>query len=179
MAVDDSFTKPGAVPFKWETKPGVPKLQQLHQQQTSSYHGTELPTPPQKLRPPPSGSYFLPPLEPRTRSIRASPRTRSERWRFDQPTTLVGLGPDVVSPGCFLSSFLGRKFEKRRPRIRKMCPASEPDYTSDLETLSRWSVSSRKSLSPFQDSPSSSFSSSYQSSPRPMSDADWAGFGLF
>lgn len=177
MAVDDSFTKPGAVPFKWEIKPGVPKLQQHHQkqqqQQTSSNHRTELPTPPQKLRPPPSGSYFVPPLEPRTRSLRASPRTRSERWRFDQPTTLVG--PDVVSPGCFLSSFLGRKSEKRRLRIRNMGPASEPDYTSDLETLSRWSVSSRKSLSPFQDSPSSS----YQSSPRPMSDADWAGFGLF
>ncbi|XP_062159604.1 uncharacterized protein LOC133866956 [Alnus glutinosa] len=182
MAVDDSFKKPGAVPFKWEIKPGVPKLQQhphhqkqQQQQPPCNYHRTVLPTPPQKLRPPPSGSYFVPPLEPRKRSFRASPRTRSERWRFDRPTTLVG--PEVVSPGCFFSSFLGRKPEKRR--LRKIGPASEPDYTSDLETLSRWSVSSRKSLSPFQDSPSSSFSSSYQSSPRPVSDADWAGFGLF
>lgn len=53
----------------------------------------------------------------------------------------------------------------------------EEDYTSELETLGRWSLSSTKSLSPF--SVASTASSSVASSPRPVSDAEWAGFGLF
>lgn len=188
MAIDESFKKPGAVPFKWEVKPGVPKVQQQQQRQPLSppplpqprhdYHRT-LTTPPPKLRPPPSGStYFVPPLESRTRSFRSSPRTRSESWRFERrPSRLVS--PEVVSPGCFLSSFL-RRSKPAKSRLQKLGSEPEPDFTSELETLARWSVSSRKSLSPFRDSAStSSYSSSYQSSPRPVSDTEWAGFGLF
>jgi|UniRef100_A0A2N9FDH9 hypothetical protein len=196
MAIDDSFTKPGAVPFKWEIKPGVPKVQQQQQKKQTLQppelskprdynHRKVLPIPPsrspsptsspQKLRPPPAGSYFVPPTEARTRSFRSSPRTRSERSRFDRPRSL--LRPDVVPAGCFLSSFLRRKAGKTN--LMKLGPESEPDYTSDLETLSRWSVSSRKSLSQFRDSPLSSSLESYPSTPRPMNDVEWAGFGLF
>jgi hypothetical protein len=99
----------------------------------------------------------------------------SERWRFEQP---VRVRPECVSAGCFPSPLLRRKQSKRRTAFSIAKPGSEPDYTSDLDTLSRWSISSRKSLSSFRDSPASSFSS-YHSSPRPVSDAEWAGFGLF
>ncbi|PPD86467.1 hypothetical protein GOBAR_DD16598 [Gossypium barbadense] len=114
MAVYDSFIKPGAVPFKWEIRPGQPPL---------------------------------PPL--------STPRSHSERWRFDRP---VQVHLECVSHGCFPSPLLRRKGSKRRSQ------KSEPDYVSDLETLSRWLVSSRKSLSPFYGSPVSSFLS-FRSSP--------------
>ncbi|XP_022768126.1 POU domain, class 6, transcription factor 2-like [Durio zibethinus] len=198
MAVDDSFKKPGAVPFKWEIRPGVPKVQQQQKQHEQSLpqkqkpqkpkqpppplpppaspfiNQRSLPTPAgasprQKLKPPPAGSYLLLTPEPRSHSFRSTPRARSERWRFDQPTRL---GPECVPPGCFPSPLLRQKGSKRRTQ------KPEPDYVLDLETLSRWSVSSRKSLSQFYSSPASSFSS-YRSSPRPVADADWAGFGLF
>ncbi|KAG5245952.1 hypothetical protein OIU76_001853 [Salix suchowensis] len=190
VEIDDSFKKPGSVPFKWEIRPGVPKIQQQLQQKQqkkellpptlpspSPPFSHRRPSPPpqvqkQKLKPPPAKSIFLPPPEPRAHSFRSVPRSRSERWRFEQPTHVRH---ECVSPGCFPSPLSRRKDSKRRTSTK---PASEPDYTSDLDTLSRWSISSRKSLSSFRDSPASSFSS-YQSSPRPVSDAEWAGFGLF
>ncbi|KDP32827.1 hypothetical protein JCGZ_12119 [Jatropha curcas] len=185
MAVDDSFRKPGSVPFKWEIRPGVPKIQHQQQKQqpkklspptlpspSQPFTSRLTPQPQQKLKPPPGGFVFIPPPEPRTRSFRSSQRTRSERWRFEQPTRVR---PECVSPGCFPSPLLKRKDSKRRT---VQLPESETDYTSDLETLARWSLSSRKSFSPFRDSSASSFSS-YQSSPRVPSEAEWAGFGLF
>ncbi|KAG6786130.1 hypothetical protein POTOM_007724 [Populus tomentosa] len=214
MAVeaDDSFKKPGAVPFKWEIRPGVPKIQQQQLQQKQQKKPPTLPSPPppfshiqqkkelspptlpstsppfshlspsttplvqkQKLKPPPAGSIFLPPSQPCARSFRSVPRSVSERWRFEQP---VRVRPECVSAGCFPSPLLRRKQSKRRTAFNIAKPGSEPDYTSDLDTLSRWSISSRKSLSSFRDSPASSFSS-YQSSPRPVSDAEWAGFEYF
>ncbi|KAJ7006585.1 hypothetical protein NC653_005825 [Populus alba x Populus x berolinensis] len=212
IEADDSFKKPGAVPFKWEIRPGVPKIQQQQLQQKQQKKPPTLPSPPppfshiqqkkelspptlpstsppfshlsplatplvqkQKLKPPPAGSIFLPPSQPCARSFRSVPRSVSERWRFEQP---VRVRPECVSAGCFPSPLLRRKQSKRRTAFNIAKPGSEPDYTSDLDTLSRWSISSRKSLSSFRDSPASSFSS-YQSSPRPVSDAEWAGFGLF
>ncbi|XP_004290900.1 PREDICTED: uncharacterized protein LOC101291591 [Fragaria vesca subsp. vesca] len=191
MGIDDyDFTKPGAIPFQWEIRPGVPKVQ--HQKQPPP---PPLP-PPQvceynlsPLKPPPAGSVFVPPGEPRTRSFRSgnATRTRSERWRFEKPNILAR-GPEIVSsPGCFLSPLLRRKLSGKKGKsggartVPEPAPKSEPDCSSDLETLARWSVSSRKSLlSPFRDSQSSMSSySSYRSSPRPVSDAEWAGFGLF
>ncbi|XWS15156.1 hypothetical protein CRYUN_Cryun35bG0070100 [Craigia yunnanensis] len=197
MAVDDSFKKPGAVPFKWEIRPGVPKVQQQQKQQEQSLPQKQkqqkqkqpppplpppaspfinlrsLPTPPgppqQKLKPPPTGSYLLLTPEPRSHSFMSTPRARSERWQFDQPARVR---PECGSPGCFPSPLLRRKGSKRRTQ------KPEPDYVSDLETLSRWSVSSRRSLSPFYGSPASSFSS-FRSSPRPVSNAEWAGFRHF
>lgn len=174
LKMDDSFKKPGAVPFKWEIKPGVPKLQS---RRTTDRRSSSLHAPPEKLRPPPSGSIFQPPAEPRTGSFRSGPRTRSERRRFDdQPMMAVVRRESVTAAGCLFSPLWRRKPSSKRGSSRTR-EESEPD----LETLSRWSVSSRKSFfSPFRDSPSSSSSfSSYQSSPRPLNDAEWAGFGLF
>ncbi|KAL5779371.1 hypothetical protein ACOSQ2_010108 [Xanthoceras sorbifolium] len=187
MSIDDSFKKSGAVPFKWEIRPGVPKSLNSppafdHQHNspdspTASHRHNSL-SPPHKLRPPPAAVQFPPSLDsqPRTQSFRSTPRTRSERWRFDQPTRLR---PEAVSPGCFPSPFLRRKESKRWLKLNVGRPKSEAGYSCDLETLGRWSVSSRKSLSELSASPASSSFSSYKSSPRPMSDAEWAGFGLF
>ncbi|PON47371.1 extensin-like protein [Parasponia andersonii] len=182
MAVDESFKKPGAVPFKWEIKPGVPKQQQQKQQNQHRSISQQATGPPQKLRPPPSGSIFLPPPEPRTSSFRSRSRTRSERWRFDAQSVLFR--SEAVSTGCFPSPLLKKKGTmSNKKESRRRGQASEPDYTSELETLARWSVSSRRSVvSPFRDSvspPSSSRSSYQSSSPRPVSDAEWASFGLF
>ncbi|KAK6257565.1 hypothetical protein QUC31_001024 [Theobroma cacao] len=198
MAVDDSFKKPGAVPFKWEIRPGVPKVQQQQKQQEQSpqkqkqkhqkqkqsppplpppaspfINQRSLPTPPgtprQKLKPPPAGSYFVLTPEPRSHSFRSAPRARSECWRLEHPARVR---PECVSPGCFPSPLLMHKGSKRKTQ------KPEPNYISDLETPSRWSLSSRRSRSPFYGSPASSFSS-FRSSPRPVADAEWAGFGLF
>ncbi|KAI4307242.1 hypothetical protein L6164_030449 [Bauhinia variegata] len=191
MAVDDSFKKPGAVPFKWEIKPGVPRVQHQQQKcaaplasqpqpprlQPDNHHRlSELPSSP-KLKPPPAGRYAFPsPVEPRTRSFRSTPRVRSDRFRFEQP--LISR-PDSVSTGCFFSPLIGRISSKRVIRRPMIEPEDDDDYTSGLETLARWSLSSRMSLSPFRGSPSPSSMSSYLSSPRPMGDAEWAGLGLF
>ncbi|KAI8551418.1 hypothetical protein RHMOL_Rhmol06G0184200 [Rhododendron molle] len=193
MTIDDSFKKPGAIPFKWEIRPGVPKLNhqspspqqspsfilrssllQHHQQQKqqSINHHRSCPTTPIKLSPPPSGFHFRPPPpEPRSRS---TPRGRPDRSIFAPPDINVGSGSCFPSP----SVLIRRKGDKKRSRRPKPESEFEPDYTSDLETLSRWSGSTRKSASLFRDSPSSSFSS-YRSSPRPVSDDEWAWLGLF
>lgn len=169
--IDDSFKKPGAVPFKWEIRPGVPKIQnpqpplddrhfrkqphqREHQYSSVSNHQEDSPT----LKPPPAQYSLQSPLH-------ASSR-RSGLWGLAQPNV-------VPSTGCFPSPMAKRKDVKKR--MGEPRPRSEPDYNSDLDTPSTWSVSSRKSVSPLS---SSSFASS-QSSPRPCSDADWAAFGLF
>ncbi|XP_054799683.1 uncharacterized protein LOC129304072 [Prosopis cineraria] len=185
MTVDDSFKKPGAVPFKWEVKPGVPRAPQNHahqkpkplsQSRAQSFdhrRSSELNS--SQLKPPPAGYYMFSPVEPRPRSFRSSPRIRSERWRFERPLLAR---PESVSTGCFLSPLL-RRMTSRKKLQR---PAVKSDYTSDVETLARWSLSSSKSLSPFHDSTTSSSSSrSNVSSPRPGSDSEWAwaGYGLF
>ncbi|KAK3428282.1 hypothetical protein EUGRSUZ_F04333 [Eucalyptus grandis] len=204
MAVDESFKKPGAIPFKWEIRPGVPKIQHHRHRQ--------LPPPPRplpedpphrdghsslpKLKPPPAapGPQFLSPLEMRTGSFRSAPRTRSERWRLGPP--MLGQ-PECVSsgPGCFPAApLLKRKESKRRSRRTRPEPEPELDSCSDLGTPSRFSFSTQRSLSPYRESPCASsylsvmssprlsFSSyirSHQSSPRCMGDPEWAGFGLF
>lgn len=172
---DDSFKKPGAVPFKWEIKPGLPIIstqQKLHQQ-----HHQKVPEPPSpKLRPPPSAgsSYLLSPVEPRTRSFRSNSRARSDRWRFERPLLAR---PESVSSGCFFSPFLKRLRSRKTVAVPPKKRAVEPDCASEIETLGRWSLSSGKSLSsPFR---ASMVSSSVASSPQPVSDAEWAGFGLF
>ncbi|PIN17059.1 hypothetical protein CDL12_10291 [Handroanthus impetiginosus] len=190
MKIDDSFKKPGAVPFKWEIRPGVPKLQnsqpssdhnhhefefefqKLHQrkQQVHQKHSLNSPLPqtPSRLKPPPAGLYKPFPLEPRTHSFRSSSRVASNR--FGLPSLVR---PDIVSSaGCFPSPLVKRKNAKKR--VGDPRPTPEPEYYSDLDVPSRWSISSRKSVSPLF----SSFAS-YQSSPRPMSEAEWGTFGLF
>lgn len=192
MVVDESFKKPGRIPFKWEIRPGVPKshgsellqLQYRNQRDNPFYNEEEEQDErrpdshtPRMLRPPPAGRlYYQPTPEHRSPSFRSAPRTRSERFRFNLSGITQQVG--VASGGCFPSPLLKRATATRR--TRKALPGPEPDYCSDLDTLPRWSASSRKSLSPFTHSPvSSSFSSNESSSPRPVSDAEWAGFALF
>ncbi|XP_047938211.1 uncharacterized protein LOC125185679 [Salvia hispanica] len=187
MKNDDSFKKPGSIPFKWEIRPGVPKPQtqpgrrqlesgseKLHQRKhkvaLASIHNDPIQETPRKLKPPPAGLFFHPPMEPqtrtrtRTRSIRSSPRTLSDR--VGSPRALLLARPDVViTAGCFPSP-------QKPKNVKGARSVSEPDYYSDIEVSSRWSVSSRKTV------PTSS-PSIHGSSPRPVSDAEWAGFGLF
>ncbi|XP_039041639.1 uncharacterized protein LOC120180374 [Hibiscus syriacus] len=187
MAHDDSCRKPGAVPFKWEIRPGVPKVQQHQQKQRQPppqlsppaspfINQRSLRSPPpgpprRKLKPPPAASSYILSPEPRTHSFRSTPRGRSESFRFNQPTRLR---PECVSPGCFPAPLLRRIGSKKR--TQKLKP--ELDYVSEVEIRSRWSTSSRRSLSPFYSSPASSFSS-IRSSPRLAADVEWAGFGFF
>ncbi|KAK4713995.1 hypothetical protein R3W88_019902 [Solanum pinnatisectum] len=66
----------------------------------------------------------------------------------------------VASDWCFPSPLLKRATEQiMKKKSHKNGPELGPDYLSDLETVCRWSVSSRKSISPFHNSLSSSFSS--------------------
>ncbi|MCD9641351.1 hypothetical protein HAX54_027508 [Datura stramonium] len=185
IEADESFKKAGAIPFKWEIRPGVPKLHHSHQppiSPLSDHHcpltkqdqpqeknqSPPIPEAPRKLRPPPAAGFTfqLPVAEPRTRSF------RSERVVQNLLTRPMG----VASDGCFPSPLLNTKKKKNK---KKNKTGPEPDYMSDLESVSRWSVSSRKSVSPFHDSLSSSFSSRESSPRRPVSDADWVGFALF
>ncbi|CAL1362489.1 unnamed protein product [Linum trigynum] len=224
VEIDESFKKPGAVPFKWEIRPGVPKLQHHHHQ------NKQHPPLPKKLSPPAlsppssqpsfiitsrsahssprisrSSSIFLtpPPNLGSGRSFRSAPRAQSERWgtahhhHHHRPASnrvRAGQQPELVAPsaGCFFNLpkllLLRRRRGKKSSKSKRMStvPVAEEescyDSGSDLESFSRWSVSSRRSLSPFMDSPASpySYASSYdQFSPRPLGDAQWAGFGLF
>ncbi|KAJ0753745.1 hypothetical protein HanPI659440_Chr09g0339191 [Helianthus annuus] len=161
MDIDDSYFKqPGSVPFKWEIRPGVPKPlnHQQQQQQPPSNHRTS------SLKPPPASptSFHFP-----------SPRTQSSRFQFEKP---VAGQPDVVSVGCFQTRKGYSQRKTNKVHVNQM-------YKSDIEALSEWSMSTRKFGSPFyNDSPLSSSSfSSYRSSPRMagVSDAEWAGYGLF
>lgn len=168
---DYSFKKQGAIPFKWEIKPGVPKHPQQQQERQQHYEqnrspsssSSEFPSP--KLTPPPSMSYVFSSVEPwSTRSFRSTPPVRSGRWQFDRPITAR---PNSVPPsGCFLSPFLKRLSKwKKVGRNRK--PMVEPEYDgSDMETLSVWSVSSGKLLSPLPSNQSSV-----------VSHAGWVGSG--
>ncbi|XP_076886258.1 uncharacterized protein LOC143536058 [Bidens hawaiensis] len=133
---DDSFTQPGAVPFKWEIRPGVPKP--LNHQKPSSHRASP-------LKPPPSSptSFHFP-----------SPRTQSARFQ-----SVIGQ-PEVVTMGCFQT----RKGYGQRKNITHKLHV----YKTDLETLSAWSESTRRSGSPF-----------YNGSLAGVSDAEWAGYGLF
>lgn len=206
--VDDSFKKPGAIPFKWEIRPGVPKLQQYYDvEEFSSFSET-----PRKLTPPPSaagycsqtGSSFrsTPPSRSgssRSRSFRFYSSNNHPQPQQQQQRRNVGVSSTTTS-GCFPSPLLiKRRSEKNKTKKKhKITSKEETASNSDVETLSpRLSVSnssSWKSLSPLPDSPfSSSFSSyfNYYSTPPTLTPgrrlgkvsskdaADWAGFGLF
>lgn len=155
MDIDDSFKQPGMVPFKWEIKPGVPKPVK-HQKPVANSRGSS-------LKPPPSSptSFHFPPS-----------RTQSSRFQSDKPN----LGrPEVVSLGCFTTRKSTSQRKKNKVNV-------DPVYKSDIEMLSQWSGLARKSRLSFYDSPLSSYSfSSSRSSPRlvSVSDAEWAGYGLF
>ncbi|CAL0315482.1 unnamed protein product [Lupinus luteus] len=150
MGSDDySFKRPGAVPFKWEIKPGVPKPQQDHEQ-----HNLSPPSP--KLMPPPSWSHFSP------EDHCSRPASRTPSARFDRSNSLP--------MSCFLSPSL-RRFPSGKMNRKN---AVEPNYGLDLQRS--LSVKSLRSL--FYDSMSSSSSmSNNQSLNRTVSKGGWAGFG--
>lgn len=149
MATDDYFKQPGSIPFKWEIRPGVPKPENHHK--PSSNHRSS------SLKPPPSSptSFHFP----------------SSRFQLDKSKMTQ---PDVVSLGCFHTRKGDSQRKTNKLRVDRV-------YKSDIEALSQWSMSTRKSGSPFYDSPVSSSFSSYRSSPEmvSVSDAEWAGYGLF
>ncbi|CAH8305219.1 unnamed protein product [Eruca vesicaria subsp. sativa] len=215
IVIDDSFKRPGTVPFSWEIRPGVPKtrpentppllqppkklsplrLKPLSHSQpllppalsppSSSFISTSKSrsqsplTPsfstPSKLKPPPpshSGFYSPGP------SFRSSPRAFSERWQLNRPNR-VRPGSESESRDVLAFAGLGC-FPTPKFRLRKNKTGSklERGYCSDMETMSPWTVSSRRSVSTRWDSPKSSFSS-LRFSPRLANEAEWAGFGLF
>ncbi|KAG2254943.1 hypothetical protein Bca52824_085079 [Brassica carinata] len=197
--VDDSFKRPGTVPFSWEVRPGVPKtrvfnpepepetllfsslprnsplrLKPLSHSQplfppalsppSSSFISSSksrslsplapsFPTPSKLKPPPPSQSGLYSPAP----SFRSTPRAFSERWQLNRSD---------------------RAEEEQDRWSEKTGSRSDREYCSDMETMSPWTVSSRRSVSPRWDSPKSSFSS-LRFSPRLASEAEWVGFGLF
>ncbi|KAJ4909166.1 hypothetical protein Rs2_03787 [Raphanus sativus] len=224
IVVDDSFKRPGTVPFSWEIRPGVPKtrpentpllqphnkLSPLRLKPLSSHSQPFLPpalsppsssfisksksrsssplTPsfsaPSKLKPlPPSRSGFNS-LSPGP-SFRSSPRAFSERWQLNRPNRVRPGSESEPRPdfafaglGCFPKPKFRLRKDKSGGGRRKTGSRLERGYCSDMDTMSRWTVSSRRSVSPRWDSPKSSFSS-LQFSPRLENEAEWAGFGLF
>ncbi|KAK3003867.1 hypothetical protein RJ639_019590 [Escallonia herrerae] len=141
MAIDGSFKKPGSIPFKWEIRPGVPKVQehQDQQQQSPGYyhhysfvqqeqqqkqkeklsdHDRSFPSTPQKLRPPPGGLYFPSPPEHQNRSSRSTLQSRSQSLRRDRPN----LSPEIVSSGCFINPLLRRKYEEEDQQAQARVP---------------------------------------------------------
>lgn len=173
MAADDSFVTPGSIPFRWEVRPGVPKIfhrelsPPFDQQEVDRCHNSirppSVPSSPQKLKLPPAGYYS---------NLHPAPKIRPYETQS-------------VSQGCFPTSPLIRQKSKRKGIKKLLKPelGSECGYSLDLETLARWSESRGKCFA-FYDSPSSSSSyrssfSSFRSSPQPACDAEWAGFGLF
>ncbi|XP_068649021.1 uncharacterized protein [Aristolochia californica] len=159
MAADDSFKRPGAVPFKWEISPGIPKPSSSS---TASSH-------PQKLNPPPVGPAFSPSASPLLLRHFPSPSDQTFRVRRRHIDH---------SSGCFPVPPLNRK-KTHNPKMLDHGHDDEDDCShmiADLQTLARWSMSSRKSLSP--DSPPL-LSSLSRSLRRAHDDPDWAGYGLF
>ncbi|KAK9110233.1 hypothetical protein Sjap_018293 [Stephania japonica] len=171
--VDDSFTRPGSVPFKWETRPGTPIPRS--------------PPPQPKLSPPPHALGRFSPAHPPGPAIFKLPTrpvypTRSE-LRLDS-TIQLSSSKLTNSLHCLpcTSLLFKTRLKKRKPKpVLLLVPESDTEssestvYASDLETLTRWSNSDRKSLVPSLDSPTSPCSLS----PKSAVDAEWASFGLF
>ncbi|KAL8144105.1 hypothetical protein V2J09_017137 [Rumex salicifolius] len=131
--VDDSYRKPGTIPFKWESRPGVPKP---YKTATSDHHCS-----PAKLTPPPSslGSG---------RSFRSVTRLRPDRHRPEPPM--------VVSDECFFSPLFRRRWAKKN---KKVAHKASPEYRQS--GLSSSAV--RKSFSLWESSTCSSSFSSFRS----------------
>ncbi|KAL5982758.1 hypothetical protein ACLOJK_016834 [Asimina triloba] len=171
VEADESFKRPGSVPFKWEIQPGIPK--EGHQMKPTAHHHQYS----HKLRPPPAGISFYPPHQ-GALFVRIPSRSKStERRRSRKPTPPGRPSAKVVSVGCFAMSSPRWKAEKKSACVEVDDEIGAVDV-SDLQTLSRWSTSSRMSLSPFQGSPSSA---SFRTPSRRAAkeDAEWAAYGLF
>ncbi|KAF8103584.1 hypothetical protein N665_0188s0511 [Sinapis alba] len=135
---------------------------------------------PSKLKPPPpsqSGGGLYSPAP----SFRSTPRAFSERWQLNRPNRGSESEPRPEFAFAGLGCFPTPKFRLRKSKTggrRKTGSRSDREYCSDMETMSPWTASSRRSVSPRWDSPKSSFSS-LRFSPRLASEAEWVGLGLF
>ncbi|VFQ94959.1 unnamed protein product [Cuscuta campestris] len=183
-AEDGPFKKQGSVPFKWEIRPGEPRSKndpfcpELDRKKppVTNRSRSDLHTP-KMLRPPPAGRLYYQPApaaEPRTRSFKSAPcPARQERCGSStaraRPVAAVSSDGCLPFPSLLRCATGGKERSTAKPR--------RPEYFSDVETPSRRSVSSFKSLSHFTESPVSSyFSSSGSSPPRPVSRAEFPGF---
>ncbi|CAM8999660.1 unnamed protein product [Rhodiola kirilowii] len=100
------YKQPGSVPFKWEIRPGVPKLHHNPKPSPPTISTTRRvvsSSPQPKLKPPPAKNSSYPQEDRPIRSFRSDPRTRSalSSPRIHSERRLAG--PEVVAPGCFPS----------------------------------------------------------------------------
>ncbi|XP_010680723.3 uncharacterized protein LOC104895808 [Beta vulgaris subsp. vulgaris] len=171
VVADDSFKKPGAIPFTWETRPGVSKFQQ---------HYTH------ELAPPLISSSSSSPALSKSSSFSSSPsRELQAQWvkSMSLPSNTKNFPSSLLTrlqlisghkSGCFPISWLRWKWgkEKRvaKPKLKvklELDPECIKDYTFYLEKLARWSMTSSGKSS------SSSFSWHVQrSSPQPTKNDD-------
>ncbi|KAL5714522.1 hypothetical protein ACHQM5_016471 [Ranunculus cassubicifolius] len=171
--MDESFKRAGAVPFKWEVQPGIPKS-------LPNY----TPSTPSRLAPPPSESefYFAPTPKRSLAPTRSLSRLAPTRSLSRLLTRLKSHGSSRTSVLLSLGCFPGPCVNKRSFKVNtteKSGDESESDseYDNITEILDSWSNSPQKLTdSPLRDSASSS---SERSSPPPSDDVHWAAFGLF
>lgn len=166
MAVDESFKRPGSVPFKWELRPGVP------------LPASNVPNKPPPVSLPPS---YTPSSTPLFACAGSDVQYPSDRWRFQRRVLDLarsgrhGNLAEEVELGCFVIGDKKRGRRSRGVRVEEEEESDEDvgaDMIAELQTLARWSMSARKSLSPESPPVLSSVG-------RRRDDADWAGYGLF
>lgn len=100
--MDESFKRPGSVPFQWEIKPGTPKP---YFQSSPFQSRTTTMFAPKRLNPPP---IMTPPVSPCASPSPAffhrSNSTSSTKWRSPQqsprPSRSRSIGPEIVAQGC-------------------------------------------------------------------------------
>ncbi|KAK1275816.1 hypothetical protein QJS04_geneDACA001862 [Acorus gramineus] len=99
--LDESFKRPGSVPFKWEIQPGTPK-RQLHETTTSK--------PSAMLSPPPA--FF-------SRSLSLPPSDRRRRMDLVIPGTVAVSIPCKAYSGCFYIPTMKKKDEYHKNKKRE------------------------------------------------------------
>lgn len=185
---DDSFKRPGAVPFNWEIRPGIPK--------TRPDHNPTLLQPPKKLPPlrlkpappsnptsPPSSSLIsqskirpVSPFAPPPSSFKLKPPPDSDSYshssgpptpyfRSSSPRARLGLDSGAAfRRWCFPKSLFGLKKSKSGEDVKKTgqeSTSSESDNFYESETTFSMSEDSShgSASSTTWGSPKSSFSS--------------------
>ncbi|XP_008807682.1 uncharacterized protein At4g04980-like [Phoenix dactylifera] len=163
MRMDESFKRPGSIPFKWEIQPGIPKPHS-HSNPSSPLE-TKLSPPPSRTPPSPSPSIFTSPLRPKLsplpystppspfqspttpRSSSASPSKRRGHHILQSKIHAFSHEVAVVSQGCFPVPPIRRKDDKRSiggggiemifpSRHRSMPTRSSPSFSSPFRKSS-------------------------------------------
>ncbi|XP_010912538.1 uncharacterized protein [Elaeis guineensis] len=163
MRMDESFKRPGSIPFKWEIQPGIPKPDT--QSTTSSPWTTKLSPPPSMTPPSQSPRIFTSPLRPKlsplpystppspfqspsiARSASASPSKRRGHQILQSKIHAFSHEVAVVSQGCFPVPPIRRKDDKKSmgrggiemnlpSRHRSMSNRSSPSFSSPFRKSS-------------------------------------------